>query len=85
MPQTVRTFGNCFHRMVRSVVDSPGTASQILLEEMVVDDQTGVVTEIWSSMNCLVVRVAGHPCELNSLDKEPAQKPHLALEIVLCS
>ena len=60
VPQTVRTFGNCFYRMVRSVVDSPGTASQILLEEnvhcalavMVVGDQTGVVAETWSSMNC---------------------------------
>ena len=77
--------------MVRSVVDSPGTASQILLEEnvhcaLVVDDQTEVATETWSSMNgpVLMVVVAG-PCELNSLDKEPAQKLHLALEIVLRS
>ena len=98
MPPTVHewcTFGNCFHRMVRSVVDSPGTASQILLEEnvhcalavMVVGDQTGVATETWSSMNgpVLMVVVVGDPCELNSLDKEPAEKPHLALEIVLCS
>ena len=98
MPQIVRewrTFGNCFHRMVRSVVDFPGTASQILLEEnvhyalavTVVGDQTGVATETWSSMNCPVVMVvvAEDPCELNSLDNEPVQKPHLALEIVLCS
>ena len=98
MPEIVHewgTFGNCFHRMLRSVVDSPGTAIQILLEEnvhcalvvMVVDDQTEVATETWSSMNCpvLMVVVVGDPCELNSLDKEPAEKPHLALEIVLCS
>ena len=29
--------------------------------------------------------MVGDPCELNCLDKEPAQKFHLALEIVLCS
>ena len=99
MPQTVRewsTFGNCFHRMLRIVVDFPGIASQILSEEnvhyalavTVVGDQTEVVAETWSSMNCPVVMVvvAGDPCELNFLDyKEPAQKPHLALEIALCS
>ena len=85
VPQTVRewsTFGNCFHRMLRIVVDSLGTASQILLAEnvhcamavMVVGNQTGVATETWSSMICPVVMVvvAGDPCELNSLDKEPA-------------
>ena len=72
MPQTVRTFGNCFHRMVRSVVDSPGTANQILLEEnvhcalvvMVVGDQTEVATETWNSMNCPVVMVVvAHRCD----------------------
>ena len=66
VPQFVHewcTFGNCFRPMMRSVVDSLGTASQILLVEnvhyalavMAVGDQTGLVAEIWSSKNCLVV------------------------------
>ena len=82
--------------MVHSI-DSPGTASQISVEEtahcalavVAVGDQTGAVAEIWSSKYCpVVVVVEGDPGERKSQDKETAQKVHLVLgsleEVVLC-